>query len=82
MQVLSLIWGILAIIGMMVGFIPCVGALNWLNIPFAGIGSIISLIALVSAGNKPKGQSVAGLILCLLAAFFGLIRLVLGGGVL
>ena len=81
MQVLSLIWGILAILGMVVGFFPCLGALNWLNIPFSGIGIIISGIALGTAGDNPKGSSVAGLVCCIIALFFGIIRLVLGGGV-
>ncbi len=81
MQVLSLIWGILAILGMIVGFIPCLGAFNWLNIPFAGIGIVISGIALGTAGNDPKGGSIAGLVFCGIAMFFGFIRLILGGGV-
>src|SRR5262249_22255616 len=43
MQVLSLIWGLLALLGMFIGIIPCLGALNWLNIPFAVAGLIVSL---------------------------------------
>ena len=82
MQVLSLIWGILAIGGMFVGFIPCLGALNWLNIPFAGLGIIVSAIALGTAGEEPKGGSIAGLICCGFAVLIGLFRLVLGGGIL
>ncbi len=82
MQVLSLIWGILAILGMLVGFVPCLGALNWINIPFAGIGIVISGVAFGTAGHAPKGSSVAGLVCCIIALFFGLIRLVLGGGLI
>lgn len=81
MQILSLIWGILADMGMIIGFFPCLGALNWLNIPFAGVGIIVSAIALGTAGNKPKGASIAGLVCCLAALFFGIIRLVLGMGI-
>ena len=82
MQTLSLIWGILAIIGMLVGFIPCLGALNWLNIPFSGLGLIISAIALSTSDRDTRGSAVAGLTCCTIALFFGVIRLVLGGGVL
>jgi len=82
MQLLSLIWGILAIIGMVVGFLPCLGALNWLNIPFSGVGIIISGVALGTAGNAPKSNSVAGLVCCIVALFFGIIRLILGCGIL
>jgi len=81
MQVFSLIWGIFAILGMIIGFIPCLGALNWINIPFSGIGIIISAIALGTAGNAPKGSSIAGLVCCITAILFGIIRLILGGGV-
>ncbi len=82
MQVLSLLWGILAIVGMVVGFVPCLGALNWLNIPFAGVGIIVSGIALATAGNSSKSCGIAGLVCCIVALFFGIIRLVLGGGIL
>ena len=81
MQVLSLVWGILAIVGMLFGFLPCFGALNWLNIPFAIIGLIISIIALTTAPACKKASAVAGIVCCGLAMLFGLIRLILGGGV-
>jgi hypothetical protein len=81
MQIVSLIWGILALVGMLVGFVPFYGALNWLLIPFAGIGAIVSAIA---AGTAPegssKGKSLAGLLCCGIATIFGLIRLVVGLG--
>ena len=55
MQLLALVWGVLAIIGFGVAFIPCLGALNWLNIPFAIAGVIVSLIALYAfAPRKPR----------------------------
>jgi hypothetical protein len=82
MTVLSLIWGILAVIGLGVAFLPCLGALNWLNIPFSGIGLIISIIALSKAPAQKKGGAIAGLVMCAAAVVFGLIRLILGGGVL
>ncbi len=82
MQGLSLIWGILAILGMIVGFFPFLGWLNWLNIPFSGVGIIIGGIALAAAGDRPKGRSIAGLICCVVALFFGILRLVLGGGII
>lgn len=82
MQVLSLIWGILAIIGMIVAFFPCLGSFNWLNIPFSGIGLIISVIALATTKEGSKGGSIAGIICCGLAILFGIIRLIAGAGVL
>jgi hypothetical protein len=82
MKTASLVIGIIVLVLMLIGFVPCFGALNWINIPFAGIGLIISILALVqSKGGEEKGKVIAGIILCSIALIFGLIRLVLGGGV-
>jgi len=81
MQILSVIWGILAILGMAVGFMPCFGSLNWVNIPFAILGLLISVIAVVVAKGQGKVAAIAGLIMCGIAAVFGLVRLIAGGGV-
>lgn len=81
MHILSLVWGILAALGMLVAFFPCLGSLNWLNIPFAGLGFIISLVTVLTTGSKSKGSAIAGLVLCAIAMLFGIFRLVIGGGV-
>lgn len=81
MQTLSLVIGILAILGMLVGFIPCFGWLNWLNIPFSVVGIIISLIAMATTGNEDKNNSIAGLVCCSIALILGFIRLILGAGI-
>jgi hypothetical protein len=82
MQMLGLVWGIVAILGMGVAFLPCLGALNWLNIPFSLVGLIVSVIATSQAPPDKKNLAIAGIVLCAFAAVFGLIRLVLGGGIL
>ena len=81
MQTLSLIWGILALVGMFIGFFPCLGALNWLNIPFAFVGLLISIFALVGGQSGGKGGATVGLVCCGVAIVIGGIRLLLGGGV-
>jgi hypothetical protein len=81
MSTVSLIWGILSLVGMMVGFLPCLGSLNWLNIPFSAAGLIVSVIALTKAAPDKKGGPIAGVVLCSLAVLLGLIRLIAGGGV-
>jgi len=81
MQVLSLVWGILTIIGMFVAFVPFLGWMNWFNIPFSFIGLIISIVATVTAKGG-KGMAITGIILCSIAIFFGSIRLILGAGLL
>ena len=79
MQVISLAWGILALVGFMVGFIPCLGALNWLNIPFAVVGLIVSIVAYATGPRHNRTGSLIGIILCLIAVFIGAKRLAAGG---
>jgi len=81
MLTLALVWGIMAIVGMIVAFFPCLGSLNWVNIPFSGIGLVISIVAVVTAKVEKKGAGIAGIILCAIAVVLGLIRLIVGGGV-
>jgi len=80
MGCLALVWGILAVVGMIIGFVPLLGALNWINIPFAGVGLIICIIAL-AVGKGNKRPAIGGLIGCGTALLFGLFRLVIGGGI-
>lgn len=81
MKTASLVMGILAIFGMLFGFIPCLGAFNWINIPFSMIGLVISIVAYTQEDNFPKRNAMAGIIMCAVAAFLGLIRLFIGGGI-
>jgi hypothetical protein len=82
MQILSLVWGVLAILAMLVAFTPCLGALNWLVIPFAAIGLILSIVAWANAPPGRKGGALAGMVCCGVAVVMGLMRLVIGGGIL
>jgi hypothetical protein len=78
-QAFSLAWGIFAILGFLVAFIPCLGALNWLNIPFAVVGLIVSIVAFASGVPGRRAFSAVGIALCLIAVLIGAKRLVLGG---
>ncbi|MBP7500345.1 MAG: hypothetical protein KA796_10860 [Chryseobacterium sp.] len=82
MKTASLVMGILAIFGMLLGFIPCLGSFNWINIPFSLVGLVISIVAFVKDDNLPKNYATAGIIMCGTAVFLGGIRLILGGGIL
>ena len=83
MQILSLVWGILAILGLGIAFVPCLGSLNWLNIPFAIVGLILSFVAKSQVpGGRSSGAATAGIVLNGIAILLGVIRLALGGGVL
>ena len=78
MQILSLVWGILALLGLVVAFVPCLGWLNWVNIPFAIAGLIISIMA---KSRRPSGAATAGIVLNGIAIVLGIIRLKLGLGI-
>lgn len=82
MQVLSLFWGLLSIILMIIAFTPCLGALNWIVIPFAGVGVVVSGVALASSRPGDKGAATAGLAMNVIAMFAGFLRLMMGGGIL
>ncbi|MDE0400936.1 MAG: hypothetical protein OXL96_24345 [Candidatus Poribacteria bacterium] len=79
LSIFSLVWGVLAILGMAVGIIPCFGSLNYLNIPFAVFGLFFSIVVIVLSSKKEL--AVAGSLLCAVAIFIGAIRLVIGFGV-
>ena len=84
MLTVALIWGIVAFAGFCVGLIPCLGWLNWINIPF-GIGGVaVGILAMVraNADRQAPGPAIAGLVLSSIAVGLGLVRLLLGGGFL
>jgi len=82
MTILSLVWGILALLGLFVGMVPCLGSLNWINIPFSLVGLIISIVAVSKAPPDAKGGAIAGIVMCALGLVIGAIRLIMGGGLL
>lgn len=81
MQVISLAWGILALVGMVVGFIPCFGWVNWFNIPFACAGFFVGIIAYAAGRQGDRNNSLIAIILCVLAVLIGSKRLVAGWGI-
>jgi hypothetical protein len=68
----SLIIGIVALVCALVAFIPLLGWANWLIIPLAIIGAVVGMIS----------RSTAGRNLNLFVILIGVIRLMLGGGIL
>ncbi|MBM2832228.1 MAG: hypothetical protein HW414_1280 [Dehalococcoidia bacterium] len=79
MQVVGFVIGVISVVGMFIFFLPLLGALNWLNVPLAIVGLIISLISISSA--KDKGIGLTGAILCGIAIFVGIGRLRIGCGI-
>jgi len=68
----SLIIGIVALILAIVAFIPLLGWANWFIIPLAIIGAVVGMIS----------RSTGGRNLNLFVILVGIVRLMLGGGIL
>ena len=71
-NLVSLIIGAVALVLALVAFLPLLGWANWLIIPLAVIGAAIGLVSRGSAGRN----------LNLFVIVIGVVRLMLGGGIL
>ena len=73
--------GIVALSLMLVGFIPCLGWLNYLNLLLCFITIVIGIVAIVNGkSDAERTSALLGLGFVTIAIFLGIIRLILGGG--
>ena len=72
LNLVSLIIGAVALVFALIAFLPLLGWANWLIIPLAMIGAVVGMIS----------RSTAGRNLNLFVIVIGVIRLMLGGGIL
>lgn len=73
--------GIVALSFMLVGFIPCLGWLNYINIFLSFVTLILGIVALATAkSDAERSAAVLGVVLVIMAIFLGTGRLILGGG--
>ena len=73
LNLVSLIVGLVALAFAVVAFLPLLGWANWLIIPLAVIGAAIGM----GSGTSKSGRN-----LNLFVIIVGIIRLILGGGIL
>jgi hypothetical protein len=71
-NLVSLIIGAVALLFALIAFLPLLGWANWLIIPLAIIGAVIGMISRGTAGRN----------LNLFVIVVGVVRLMLGGGIL
>ena len=71
-NIVSLIIGFVALILAVVAFLPLLGWANWLIIPLAIIGAVLGMLSSGTAGRN----------LNLVVIVIGIVRLMLGGGIL
>ncbi|KAF1712210.1 hypothetical protein CSC70_01375 [Pseudoxanthomonas kalamensis DSM 18571] len=82
MGLVSLIWGVVAIVLMVLALIPLLGWANWLVIPFAAIGAIIAAIGIMLSEAGKNGRAKTGLLLNGIVIVVGIVRLSIGGGII
>jgi len=82
MGLISLVWGIVAMLWMVLALIPVVGITNWLLIPFAAIGAIIAALGIALTRPENRGRAKAGLVLNIVVIIIAAWRLSLGGGLI
>jgi len=80
MGLISLLWGILAMVWMVIALIPVIGLSNYLLIPFAAIGAIIAAIGIAVTRPESRGRAKAGLIINGIVIIVAIWRLGLCGG--
>ena len=82
MGLISLLWGMVAMLWMVLALVPLLGWGNWFLIPFAAVGAVIGAIgiAITSPGNR--GRAKAGLVLNGIVIIVAVVRLHLGGGII
>ena len=80
MGVISIVWGIVALLWMVLSLIPLLGWGYWFMIPFAAVGAIIAAIGLMFTRAENRGRAKAGLWINLIAIIVGVLRLSIGGG--
>jgi len=68
----SLIIGIVALVFAVIAFLPLLGWANWLIIPLAVIGAAVGMASSSNAGRNRN----------LFVIVVGVVRLILGGGIL
>jgi len=75
--------GIVALSFMVVGFIPCLGWLNYFNFVLSFITTIIGIVAIANGkSDADRTAAILGVAFVGMAIFLGTGRLILGGGCL
>jgi len=82
MGLISVLWGIVAMVWMVFALIPVIGITNWLLIPFAAVGAIIAAIGIALSRPGSRGRAKTGLVLNGLVIVVATLRLGMFGGVL
>lgn len=81
MGLISVLWGVVSMIWMVLALIPLLGWGNWFLIPFAAVGAIIAAIGILFTSNAKTGRAKTGLLLNGIVIVVAVVRLGIGGGI-
>ncbi|MEO8366669.1 MAG: hypothetical protein ABI538_10725 [Pseudoxanthomonas sp.] len=82
MGLISVLWGVVAMIWMVLALIPLLGWGNWFLIPFAAVGAIIAAIGILFTSSARTGRARTGLLLNGIVIVVAIVRLGIGGGII
>ena len=82
MGLISLLWGMFAMLWMLLALVPLLGWGNWFLIPFAAVGALIAAVAIALPLREKRGRAKAGLVLNGIVIIVAILRLNLGGGII
>ncbi len=71
LNLISIIVGLVALLGALIGFIPLLGWVNWFIIPLVVVGLVIGLLSRETTGRNVN----------LVVGLLAVIRLSIGGGI-
>ena len=72
---LTLVWGGTAFVAVVIGMLPIGYYLNWFTVPFAGLGIILSLAALLVVRVRNSAFPIAAIPCNVVALVIALLRL-------
>ncbi|HEX7802201.1 MAG TPA: hypothetical protein VF471_05545 [Pseudoxanthomonas sp.] len=81
MGLISVLWGVVSMIWMVLALIPLLGWGNWFLIPFAAVGAIIAAIGILFTSDAKTGRAKTGLLLNGIVIVVAVVRLGIGGGI-
>ncbi len=78
MPTVSLTWGVIAFLGMLVTLLPPLQPLNWIILPMAGIGVLLNAYVIFRRSRDPLG--IAGFTAAGVAFIIALVRVTINPG--
>ena len=81
LQIISMVWGLIAVAAMAVTFTPHLAWVNYYIIPFGVIGLVPAVLA-VRKSKAFRSFPITGIVLCATAILYGIARFAVGFGAL